>query len=153
MSSGEASGPTTETLSCERAVKRSAAKAAPLWHSGLGPARCRRTGRLRQIQIRFAQAVDLKSEVVVLVGLTDPFHAYSPRRSDAAMIAWPHDGEDLTDTYICECLMGHRMTGFCAVAVTPQRRCNLPSDLEIGAAGRKRQQCHPPRSGRQMLYR
>jgi len=37
--------------------------------------------------------------------------------------------------------MGHRMTSFCAVAVTPQPRCNLPSDLEIGAPGRKWKQC------------
>ncbi|SRR5271166_5129166 len=37
--------------------------------------------------------------------------------------------------------MGHRMTSFRAVAVTPQPRCNLPSDLEIGAPGRKWKQC------------
>ncbi|OBG34110.1 hypothetical protein A5673_02475 [Mycobacterium sp. E3198] len=60
------------------------------------------------------------------------------------MIAWPHDSEDLTDTDICECLVGHRMAGFRAVAATPQCRCNLPSDLEIGAAGRKWKQCHSP---------
>jgi hypothetical protein len=106
--------------------------------------RHRCTGRLWQIQICFAQTVNLKGQVVVLIGLTDPFHTHSPRRSDPAMIAWPHDREDLIDTNICECLMGHRMTGFRAVAVTPQCRCNLPSDLEIGAAGWKWKQCHSP---------
>jgi hypothetical protein len=36
------------------------------------------------------------------------------------------------------------MTGFRTVTVPPQCRCNLPSDLEIGAAGRKRKQRHSP---------
>lgn len=58
------------------------------------------------------------------------------------MITWPDDGEDLIDTNICECLMGNRMTGFRAVAVTPQLRCNLPTDFEIGATGWKWKQCH-----------
>src|ERR1700758_3258981 len=119
-------------------------EAAPLWYSGLGRSRRRCTGRLWQIQICFTKTVDLKGQAVVLVGLADPFHAYSPRSSHSAMIARPHDGQDLPDTDICECLMGPRMTGFCAVAVTPQRRCNLPSDLEIGAAGWKWKQCHSP---------
>jgi hypothetical protein len=60
------------------------------------------------------------------------------------LIARPHDGEDLTDTNVCECLMRHRMTGFRAVAVTPHLRRNLPSDLEIGATGWEWKQCHAP---------
>src|ERR1700744_469125 len=98
--------------------------------------RRRCTGGLWEIQICFAQTVDLKGQVVVLIGLTAPFHTHPPGRSHAAMIARPHDGEDLTNT-ICECLMGYRMTGFRTVAVAPPRRRNLPSDLEIGAAGGK----------------
>ena len=94
---------------------------APSWYSGLGRSRRRCTRRLWQIQICFVETIDLKGQVVVLVGLANPFHAHSPRCGDPAMIAWPHDGEDLTDTDNCECLMGHRMTGFGAVAMTPQR--------------------------------
>ena len=91
------------------------------------------------VQIGCGETVDLQCEAVVLVGLADPLHSDAPCGRDTAGVARAHDGEHLRYP-VGESLMRHCVTSLSAVTVSPCRRGDLPTDFEVGAAGRQRQQ-------------